>query len=251
MEQQSQDLTDINTAIDIMQYILAATKENRLKIVILMWTWWCERNRVREGDTPQSVQQIIHGIHVYSNEIQKLYANEGTWRVRRQKRWEKPPGETLKLNCDGSFNHEGKHGGWGFIIRDEDGDVVSASCGRLDHVLEPLQAELVACLQGVQAALDLGIGRLVIETDALMVVQACTSTAYDMSSVGYLAQELRSMVDSNFQFFKFAYVPRECNRVADALAEQGVGCVMGAVSLMGSLPACIQTLVADDLAMVE
>jgi hypothetical protein len=92
---------------------------------------------------------------------------------------------------------------------------------------------------------------LVIETDALMVVQACTSTAYDMSSVGYLAQELRSMVDSNFQFFKFAYVPRECNRVADALAKQGVGCVMGAVSLMGSLSACIQTLVADDLAMVE
>jgi hypothetical protein len=35
------------------------------------------------------------------------------------------------------------------------------------------------------------------------------------------------MVDSNFQFFKFAYVPRECNRVADALAEQGVGCVWG------------------------
>jgi len=42
----------------------------------------------------------------------------------------------------------------------------------VNHLLNALQAELIACLQGVQAASNLGIGHLILETDALMVKQA-------------------------------------------------------------------------------
>jgi hypothetical protein len=36
-------------------------------------------------------------------------------------------------------------------------------------LLLAFQTEFIDCLQGVQAALNLGIGRMVLETDALMV----------------------------------------------------------------------------------
>lgn len=63
----------------------------------------------------------------------------------------------IKINCDASFLTQSNNGGWGYVGRDSDRDVVMAGKGRLDHVMNPFHAELVACLQGVQAAADLGV----------------------------------------------------------------------------------------------
>ena len=48
---------------------------------------------------------------------------------------------------------------------DSDGDVIAARRGRLDALLEPLQGEIIACIQGVQAAIDAGVGQVIIETE--------------------------------------------------------------------------------------
>lgn len=78
-------------------------------------------------------------------------------KVQVKKRWEKPQGDILKVNCDAAFHRDSGSGGWGFIVRDSDGDVVMAGRGRIDHVMDPFQAELISCLQlqGVQAAAEL------------------------------------------------------------------------------------------------
>ena len=44
-------------------------------------------------------------------------------RCNIEKSWLLPAG-VLNLNCDGSFIPGEKIGGWGFLIRDSDGDVV-------------------------------------------------------------------------------------------------------------------------------
>ena len=58
-------------------------------------------------------------------------------------------------------------GSWGFIIRDNDGDVVLIGRGRINHLLSAFHAEVIAGLQGVLAALNLGVSRLILETDSL------------------------------------------------------------------------------------
>jgi ribonuclease HI len=76
----------------------------------------------------------------------------------------------LKLNCDGAFSDDSNSGGWGWIIRDTDGDAILARCGRVEHFSSSLQAdEVISCLQGVQAAIVFGIRYLEVETYALMV----------------------------------------------------------------------------------
>jgi hypothetical protein len=67
----------------------------------------------------------------------------------------------LKLKGDASFQPSSMEGSWGFLISDSDGDVVLNGYGKVNHLLNAFQAELIACLQGVQAAtghwpLDLG-----------------------------------------------------------------------------------------------
>jgi hypothetical protein len=54
---------------------------------------------------------------------------------RRLERWARPPEGYLKLNCDASFIPGDRCGGWGFLIRDHDGDVVLCGWGRVNHLL--------------------------------------------------------------------------------------------------------------------
>jgi hypothetical protein len=54
-----------------------------------------------------------------------------------------------------------------------------------------------------------------METDALQLCHAMKSSDYDLSEVGLLIQELRSLVSNNFSFCSFEFVPRvdhHCSR---------------------------------------
>ena len=82
--------------------------------------------------------------------------------------------------------------------------------------------ELIACMQGVQAALNLGIGRLLLETDALMIVQAMNLDAFDAMAEGVTLEELKFLVRVNFSDFKCNFLSRVGNRAAHALAALGL-----------------------------
>ena len=65
-------------------------------------------------------------------------------------------------------------------------------------MLSAFQAELIACMQGVQAALNLGIGRLLLKIDALMIEQAMSSDDFDAMAEGIILEELKFLVRVNF-----------------------------------------------------
>ena len=119
------------------------------------------------------------------------------------------------------------------MIRDTDGEVVLSGWGRLNHLLNAFQAETIACLQGVQAASSLGIGRLILETDALKVKQAVMSEMQDLSSAEGLVEELKFFTSTNFISFECVHIPRSCNRAAHVLAALGVGSTEGAEQCSG------------------
>ena len=117
---------------------------------------------------------------------------------RPKELWRKPPRGFLKLNWDASFLPSSLSGSWGFLVRDSEGDVVVSGRGKIDHLLNAFKAELIACLHGIQSAVDLGIGRLIVETDAKMV-QAITTNEYDDAAIGVLIiTEIMSLVSSTF-----------------------------------------------------
>ncbi|XP_066395703.1 uncharacterized protein [Miscanthus floridulus] len=80
--------------------------------------------------------------------------------TRREQRWRAPPTDFLKINSDGAFVQATFRGGWGFVIRDHQGDAVIAGVGRLAAVPDALTAEASACAKALQAAADIGISRI-------------------------------------------------------------------------------------------
>ena len=137
------------------------------------------------------------------------------------------------------------------MIRDSDGDIVITGRGKVDHLLNTFQGELIACLQGIQTAIDLGIGKLIVETDAKMVVQALSSNAFDDSAVGVLVAEIKSLASSNFISFKCVFRVRECNRAANELAKLGYDCVQGEEQITTSIPGSVLVMITNDLLAVE
>lgn len=78
----------------------------------------------------------------------------------------------LKINADGAFCNEQHACGWGFTVKNDLGETVLAGAGKLEFVHKALQFEAEAVLQGLQAASDLGMVNIQVETDGMNLVSA-------------------------------------------------------------------------------
>ena len=155
------------------------------------------------------------------------------------------------MNCDVSFLPNLSSGSWGFLIRDDEGDVFVTGRGKVDHLLNVFHAELVACLQGIQVAVDLGISHLIVESYAKMVVQAVSTNDFDDSVVGLLVSEIKNLVSSCFLSFQCVFRSRECNQAAHELAKLGLLCNQGEEQIMSSIPEGVHVCVANDMLASE
>ena len=106
-------------------------------------------------------------------------------------KWEKPDAGSVKVNCDAAYDGLTGNGGWGCIVRDDDGDVVSARRGRVEYLMSALHSELVDVIRGIQAAADERVGHIIVETDDVEVVQAVYSQDFYLSPVALLVEEFR------------------------------------------------------------
>jgi ribonuclease HI len=214
-------------------------------MVITLWFIWSERNIIREEGKQRPASSIVRSIEMYVHENAQLSSNVPNDKGPSKKKWCKPPENVLKVNIDGSFKPNEMNGSWGFLIRDSDGDLVKTGRGKVDNLWSALHSELIACLQGLQIAADLGIGQLILETDAQEVVSAMNSSAYDDSVLGCLVEELKFQASINFVSFACVHVSRTCNEAAHELACLGYLCTEGEEIITDTIPDDIAVIVAN------
>jgi len=131
------------------------------------------------------------------------------------------------------YSRDCRSGSWGFLIRDSDGDVVVTARGKVNHLLDAFHPELIACLQQIQVAVDLGNGRVIVETDAQKVVKAIKNNLYDNSTVGHLIE--------------CVYVDRYVIEPAHELTVPGHLCTEGQEIVSNSLPERVAVIVANEM----
>ncbi|RLM68939.1 hypothetical protein C2845_PM17G10460 [Panicum miliaceum] len=195
-------------------------EELQVKLAVLLWQWWNERNRVREGEKRRGAEDLVFVIEKNAVEFLKM-GMEGTAKESNlKKQWRKPEHDTVKISSDGAYMAATGEGGWGYAIRN-DGVVLYAGAGNLARLTDAMQAEVQACFEGAKAAAALGMGKVILETDSLEVVQAMKDNSYRLSRIGGDNFELKAFIVENFSSCVVAFVPPSCNRVAHALAALG------------------------------
>ena len=74
-----------------MQHILAMSADLQVKVAVLLWQWWNERNRVREGDKGRTDQDLAFVIIKSAEEFLKQNKQHEKGEGRNLKKWSKPP----------------------------------------------------------------------------------------------------------------------------------------------------------------
>jgi hypothetical protein len=137
------------------------------------------------------------------------------------------------------------------LIQDSDDDLITAGRGKVNHLLYAFQEELTGCLHGIQAAIDLGIGHLIVESDSQLVVRAINTDEFDDAAMEHLVEEIKFLVSFSFLSFECHFKSRVCNQAAHELAVLGQLCTEGEERIISSIPKGIRVIVANDLLASE
>jgi hypothetical protein len=130
-------ITCVN-ALDFIEEILKLPKEDKLKTCLLLWLWWHERNKANAGEVIKSTDDFLSSCDYHFRNIMKAKQEEKRPKQLLKRPWSQPPPGILKINTDTAFQKTSRAGGWGFIIRDDQGTALAAGAGHLERVTDAL-----------------------------------------------------------------------------------------------------------------
>ena len=107
-------------------------------------------------------------------------------------------------------------------------------------MIDPFQAELLACFTVIQEAAKMGIPSLCIETDASLVKIEIETDDYQLSAVGGIITKMKLFLRSEFSSFSLNQTLSVCNRVCNLPSDH--------CNTWDSVPHEIEDLVTSDLA---
>ena len=110
-------LINCPNAISTMEDILEMEEEKCLKICILLWLWWSERNKANQGERIRTADEVIYSLQLHSLEYKKYIKRQEKNLQSINQVWHPPPVDFLKINTDGAFRQATSLGGWGFTIK--------------------------------------------------------------------------------------------------------------------------------------
>jgi hypothetical protein len=249
MEAMRDQLSTHETAQSVVQGILSLNDDQKVLIFCMLWRWWLRRNKQNSEGKVVPIGEVLRQAKYWTQESLQFCKREKEAPVPRPiLQWQKPGSDTLKVNFDGSYHANTRHGGWGFVIRDEFGVVRGAGAGRLQYLGSALQAEIEACSEAVQAAVVWGMGRIQLETDSLILAKALESKAYDLAPEGVMLRDIRSFLQLNFIQVNVVHVNRMCNGVAHTLATYGASQQQVRLLWPDEVPDIVNVLVASESA---
>jgi ribonuclease HI len=145
--------------------------------------------------------------------------DEVTVPCNRNVKWQPPSQGLIKVNWDASIN---KNKGWigmGMIARDSNGACLGAKNVTKDLLTDSATAEAMAALSAMYFCREVGFFEVILEGDAIQVLQAINSDPPFLSKFGHFIESIHHE-KRNFKSVDFSFIPREGNAVAHALAAE-------------------------------
>ena len=136
-------------------------------------------------------------------------------------KWTKPPEDCYKANFDAALFANNNTTGIGVVIRDCNGNVLSALSQKIVLPQSIEHAEALAASRAMTFAGELSLSKVMFEGDCLRIINAINKKEPCHTLFGHIIEEIwsgtTSLVTCNFQ-----HVRREGNKLAHALARRAV-----------------------------
>ena len=220
LEEVREELNNCRDQISVLKTVFSLQEEMKITICCALWLWWNERNKANAGDKIRPVHKTVSSITSHTMEYRGLIQEKQLSKKTEPGKWKLPLHNYVKINIDGAFHSKSNMGGWGFIVRNDRGYPVAAGEGHSVGIYSALHAEAIAMLQAFKITSQIGCNRVQLETDATELKRAVTTRDYDLSQLGPLFKEIKSLLGFVYDDVKLLVCKRTCNNVAHALANQ-------------------------------
>ena len=126
-----------------------------------------------------------------------------------------------KLNTDGSFVAPTGAAEGGMVLRDDRGDITYSACRELRTCDNALEAELLACREGLDLALHRTTLPIIIEMDSAQAVSMLRAPTTDRSRHRRLVEEINRLVELDAREILLTHCSHWQNNVSHELAAYG------------------------------
>jgi hypothetical protein len=171
-----------------------------------------------------------------------LFSNQNPSPLSLQ--WSKPQQGTFKLNWDAAVDTKQRMIGVGIVARDSDGKVLGVKCSLHRNITNSSVAEAFGARLCAKFGLFLGLKSVVLEGDALEVVQAISRKSADAGYLDNIIGETLYIL-SYFDRWEVSHVRRTGNMAAHKVAKLALLQQRNHVWL-GSFPPCLSSIVLSE-----
>lgn len=198
LDEERQRFAALNSAVEVFEGLLNLTDEKQTPMATVLWNWWLERNKVREGGVARTPDDLTFIIRNQARSFLEIATKPTAALSDDVQSWRKPDEGWVKINVDGSFLPDSEDGGWGAVLRDCSGVVLASGAGNLFNLQSASQAEAMAALQGVKLANVKGHRNVILETDSLFLRSVLLSAESDKSPFAVIIEQIMAFFLSRF-----------------------------------------------------
>ncbi|KAL5781816.1 hypothetical protein ACOSP7_006845 [Xanthoceras sorbifolium] len=175
--------------------------------------WSCSKLSAGRSSCPLFSQLSKLKVVNFLDRILWLFSSQG-----RGLFWLPPPSGVFKLNVDASVFKGGRQVGAGSVVRRFDGSLVFAAATIFYGGFAVDVAEALSVLDGLTLATSKGLLPLLIECDALNIVNLCLGITSSRLEIMNVIRDIRRLL-LQFHCCSLAHVPRSCNTAAHEVAK--------------------------------
>jgi ribonuclease HI len=152
---------------------------------------WLARNEAIDNDKIEDPTLIAKRALHLLEEWHSVHGLKQAKTPTPKERWLPPEQGWTKVNADGAFVKFAGNGGGGVVVRDHDGRFLAGSSHFSPSLLDPEQAELLACQKALELMEKLKLKKVIVELDSEVVVSKLKSVEVDRSVHGILVEEIK------------------------------------------------------------
>lgn len=190
----------------------------------VLWGIWSARNLiVWEGKNMTadiamqwSNKQVLQWQDIQKTKEKHVASNKRSC-AQNSTRWKPPDPGILKVNVDAAVKQGSSQYGVGMVLRDQEGKFCKARVICHAGEVGVVEAETKGILEALAWATQLGISKVVVESDSWLSVQAVNNDSVNHLEVGHMIQECRTILSQNTEF-SVSFTRKQANRVAHLLA---------------------------------
>ncbi|KAM6569367.1 hypothetical protein CsatB_017352 [Cannabis sativa] len=201
-------------------------KEELGKIVVLCWAIWSARNDLIWHQRVRTVRDVVVFANSSLNQFLKAQGRENIPSLSPLKagdgleRWIKPV-SGIKLNVDAAtFDRDSKHG-YGCVVRNSHGALISVFAGCYNGKVTAELAEIMGIKEALSWLKRNSNTQAIIESDSLVCVEAIRSAEKIASGFGFIVDECKNMLKSLSNVALF-FVKRSANCAAHFVARHSI-----------------------------